>query len=202
MRDLGAELGRAVADGNQMSRAATGSFVARADASGLVDVAYSTHESPFGPLLLAASRHGLVRLAYPDERVGVVLDALAERVSPRLLHVPGRLDEARRQLDDYFEGRRTDFSLAVDLRLVSPFGRRVLTRTRAIAYGATASYREVAAGSGNPRAVRATGTALGRNPVPIVVPCHRVVRSSGDLGGYTGGLERKRKLLELEGVLG
>ena len=169
--------------------------------SGPVDVAYTTFESPLGTLLLAASPTGLVRLAY-DGPTEAALGQLARLVSARVLEDPRRLDRARRQLDGYFGGRRTSFELPLDLRLAAGFRRRVLAAATGIPYGRVCTYREVAARAGNERAVRAAGTALGANPVPIVVPCHRVVRTGAGLGGYTGGLDRKTELLRLEGALG
>lgn len=170
----------------------------RAASAGLVDVAYATVESPFGPLVAAVTPRGLVRVAYPGE--ADVLDELADLVSPRVLEAPARVSEAARQLEEYFEGRRRRFDLPVDWSLVRGFSRRVLRATARIPYGRVRTYAEVAAGAGSPRAYRAAGNALASNPVPIVVPCHRVVRSGGRLGGYTGGLERKEFLLRLEGV--
>ena len=173
-------------------------LVAAAGAAGLLDVAYRTLATPIGELLLAATPEGLVRVAFASEPVDTVLERLAAEVSPRLLHAPGRLDEAARQLEEYFAGRRRGFELAVDLRLAHGFRRAVLAALPAIGYGATASYAAVAAMAGSPRAVRAVGSACASNPVPVVVPCHRVVRSDGSLGGYAGGLDAKRALLALE----
>lgn len=175
----------------------------RAAAEGLLDVAYATVDTPVGRLIAAATPRGLARLAYEDFNGGLdqVLDELARRLSPRILEAPARLDGVRRELDEYFEGRRTSFDLPLDLGVCGPFGRRVLEAATAIPFGATRTYREVAAIAGNAAASRATGNALGANPIPIVVPCHRVLRSGGGLGGYTGGLHRKEQLLALEGVL-
>ena len=173
----------------------------QAGAVGLIDVAYAEMDSPFGTLLMATTPKGLVRLAYPEEERDGALEELAAKVSPRLLQAPERLDEVRRQLDDYFEGRRTGFDLEVDYALRRGFVRRVLRATARIPYGDVATYRVVAGRAGNAKAVRAAGNALGSNPVPIVVPCHRVVRTGGGLGGYAGGLDRKRFLLQLEGAL-
>ena len=175
-------------------------FADRAAAEGLADVAYATMDSPLGPLLAAATPRGLVRLAYDHNDFDAVLDRLAARISPRVVHAPGRLDEVRRELEGYFSGERRRFELAIDWALVGPFGRRVLEATAGIPYGDVSTYREVATRAGNPRASRATGNALGANPIPIVVPCHRVVRTGGGLGGYTGGLDTKRALLAIEGV--
>jgi methylated-DNA-[protein]-cysteine S-methyltransferase len=179
--------------------AAAARFAATAGA----DVSYAVIDSPVGRLVAAGTPRGLARLAYVDDSGGLdaVLDALAARLSPRILEAPARLDPVARELDEYFAGRRTAFDLPVDWALVAPFGRRVLRATAAIPFGATASYAEVAASAGSPRGSRAAGNALGANPVPIVVPCHRVLRSGGALGGYTGGLHRKEALLRIEGVL-
>jgi len=165
------------------------------------DVAYARVDSPFGPLLVARTERGLVRVGLPSQDAEALLEDLAERVSPRVLEAPARLDEERRQLERYFEGRLDRFRVRVDLRLGDGFRLRVLRTIAAIPYGRTASYAEVAARAGNRRAVRAAGTACGRNPVPLVVPCHRVLRSSGALGNYGGGAEMKRALLRLEGAL-
>jgi methylated-DNA-[protein]-cysteine S-methyltransferase len=177
-------------------------FAARADAEGLVDVAYASVDSPLGPLLAAATPTGLVALSYEQFRSrDEVLEQLATQLSPRLLEAPGRLDAARRELEEYFEGRRESFDLPLDWSLTHGFTRRVLRQTARIGYGDLSTYKEVATGAGSAGAVRAAGNALGSNPMPIVVPCHRVVRTGGKLGGYTGGVERKEFLLRLEGVL-
>jgi methylated-DNA-[protein]-cysteine S-methyltransferase len=167
---------------------------------GLAEIGYAPVESPFGELLLAASEQGLLRLAFPEEDADSVLERLAARVSPRIVESPARLDRIRRELDEYFEGRRREFELPLDWTLVGPFGRRVLGATAQIPYGNVLTYTEVAAEAGSPRGSRAAGNALGANPIPIVVPCHRVLRGSGALGGYAGGLPRKQFLLELEGA--
>jgi len=174
-----------------------------ATAAGLLDVAYATLDSPVGTLLLAGTPRGLVRLAYlngGDE--DAVLEQLADQVSPRILAAPRRLDEPRRELDEYFAGRRQDFELPLDWQLTRGFARRVLQATARIPFGATATYKQVATEAGNALAFRAAGNALGSNPIPIVVPCHRILHSGGGLGGYTGGLERKRVLLGVEGYSG
>jgi methylated-DNA-[protein]-cysteine S-methyltransferase len=167
------------------------------------DVAYAVVGSPAGDLVVAATGRGLVHVAYEDFRGGLdeVLDNLARRLSPRILEAPARLDEVRRELDEYFAGRRERFDVPIDWALYSDFGRRVLQATAAIPFGRTATYGEVAARAGNPKASRAAGRALGANPIPIVVPCHRVIGTSGKLTGYTGGMHRKELLLRLEGVL-
>lgn len=168
---------------------------------GLADVSYAPVDSPFGTLLLAATKRGLVRLAFPEEGVDSVLERLARKVSPRIVEAPAPLDPARRELAEYFEGRREHFELPLDWTLVGQFGRRVLRVTSQIPYGGVLSYGEVAADAGSPRGSRAAGNALGANPIPIVVPCHRVLRSGGALGGYGGGPQRKLWLLELEGAI-
>jgi methylated-DNA-[protein]-cysteine S-methyltransferase len=178
------------------------SIVDAAAAAGLLDVAYARLDSPVGTLVLASTPQGLARLAYVDEgQEEAVMDEIAARLSPRMLAAPRRLDEPRRELDQYFAGRRRAFDLTLDLSLLSDFTRRVLGATAAIPYGEVASYKEVATAAGSPRGSRAAGNALGSNPLPIVLPCHRVLHSSGGLGGYTGGLERKRTLLTIEGRL-
>jgi len=168
--------------------------------AGLLDVAYRTVDTPVGPLLLAATDAGLVRVAYAREDHERVLADLAARISPRVLRAPARLDAAARELDDYFAGRRRAFDLPLDLRLARGFRRSVLTHLPEIDYGSTASYATLAAAAGSPRAVRAVGTACATNPLPVVVPCHRVVRSDGALGQYIGGTEAKHALLVLEGA--
>jgi methylated-DNA-[protein]-cysteine S-methyltransferase len=173
----------------------------RASAEGLLDVAYTTADSPFGTLLLAQTPRGLVRVGFPDQDPEQLLADLAARVSPRVLEAPSELDEARRQLDLYFDGRLERFELPLDWRLSEGFRLRVLRGIARIPYGQTRSYTEIARGAGNERAVRAAGTACGRNPIPLVVPCHRVLRSGGALGGYGGGLPMKEALLRLEGAL-
>ena len=175
-------------------------LVDRAAGAGLLDVAYGIADSPLGPLTVIVTPRGLVRLSYPGEGIDAQLAELAERVSPRILEAPERTDEVRRQLDAYFSGDRTSFDLPIDWRLVRGFAGQVLRATARIPFGRVRSYREVAAEAGSPNAYRAAGNALGSNPIPIVVPCHRVLHAGGGLGGYTGGIERKRYLLELEGV--
>jgi methylated-DNA-[protein]-cysteine S-methyltransferase len=174
-------------------------FAAAAGAAGMLDVAYATTDSPLGPLLLASTDQGLVRIAYLDfaDR-DEVLQSLADRVSPRMLEAPRRLDEPRRELDDYFGGRRQGFDLPLDRRLMSDFMRRVLSATATIPFGSVSTYGAIAREAGSPRGSRAAGNALGSNPMPIVIPCHRVLHADGGIGGYTGGLDRKRTLLELE----
>jgi methylated-DNA-[protein]-cysteine S-methyltransferase len=174
-------------------------LAARADAEGLVDVAVARHDSPLGRLVLGATPRGLVRVGLPSEEEDAVLEELARRVSLRVMHADREpLTRAREQLDEYFAGRRRAFALPLDWRLARGFRREVLRATAAIPYGRTASYREVASRAGSPGAVRAAGTALATNPLPLVVPCHRVLRSDGALGQYRGGVEAKGRLLELE----
>jgi methylated-DNA-[protein]-cysteine S-methyltransferase len=174
---------------------------ARIAQEGLADVSYGSVDSPFGQLLLAATKRGVVRLAFPEEDVDLVLDGLAQRVSPRIVESPAPLEAARRELDEYFAGQRRSFQMALDWALIGTFGQRVLRAASAIPYGGVLSYAQVASEAGSPRGSRAAGSALGANPIPIVIPCHRVLRKGGALGGYAGGLERKRWLLELEGAL-
>ncbi|HEY2576674.1 MAG TPA: methylated-DNA--[protein]-cysteine S-methyltransferase [Streptosporangiaceae bacterium] len=177
-------------------------LAADAEAAGILDVAYRTVDSPVGVLLLAATSLGLVRVAYASEDHDRVLTQLAAKVSPRVLRAPGRLDEAARELEEYFAGRRTSFGLPLDLRLSNGFRRVVLTHLPDISYGSTASYSGVAAAAGHPNAVRAAATACSTNPLPVVVPCHRVIKSDGTLGKYAGGPAVKRALLTLEGAVG
>jgi len=185
------------------ARDAAAALAARAEEAGLVDVAYAELDSPLGTLVAAVSPKGLVRLAYEDGRRDAVLEDLAARVSPRVLEAPARLEPLRRELDEYWNGRREHFDVALDLRLTRPgFTRRILTATTQIPFGESSTYLGVAERAGSPRAVRAAGNALGSNPIPIVVPCHRVLRTGGGLGGYTGGLQRKEFLLGLEHTLG
>lgn len=174
-------------------------LVAAAQADGILDVAYRTLDTPVGRLLLAATEQGLVRVAYPVQDHDAVLQDLADRISPRVLAAPARLDAVARELDDYFAGRRHDFDLPLDWRLARNFRATVLHHLATdVAYGRTASYATLAALAGNPKAVRAVGTACATNPLPVVVPCHRIVRSDGSMGNYAGGVEAKRALLDLE----
>ena len=169
-----------------------------AERDGLLDVAYRSIDSPLGSLLLAATPAGLVRVAFEREDHDAVLASLAEIVSPRVLRAPQRTDAVARQLDEYFAGARRTFDVAVDLQLVHGFRRDVIDQLRRIAYGTTQSYAAIAAATGHPRAVRAVGSACAHNPVPVVVPCHRVVRSDGSIGQYLGGIDAKEALLALE----
>lgn len=170
----------------------------RAEEADLLDVAYRTLDTPAGNLLLAATREGLVRVAFAVQDHAAVLQDLADTLSPRVLRAPDRLDATARQLDEYFAGTRRRFELPLDRRLSKGFRRTVLDRLGDIGYGRTESYAQVAEAAGSPRAVRAVGTACATNPLPLVVPCHRVVRSDGTSGGYAGGPEAKRLLLTME----
>jgi methylated-DNA-[protein]-cysteine S-methyltransferase len=176
---------------------------ARFAATAPADVHYALVDSPVGTLVAAATPRGLATLSYEDFHGGVdaVLDSLATKLSPRMLEAPARLDDVRRELDEYFEGRRRDFDLRIDWSLASEFTRRILKATATIPFGQTSTYGKVAAQAGNPKASRAAGRALGSNPIPIVVPCHRVVGTNGQLTGYTGGLHRKIALLQMEGIV-
>jgi len=175
-------------------------LVDEAERDGVLDVSYRTIDSPVGSLLLAATREGLVRVAFDREDHDAVLAHLATEISPRILLAPHRLDGAATQLDEYFGGRRRTFDVPIDLQLAHGFRRTVLTHLRDIAYGETASYAMIAAASGSPAAVRAVGSACANNPLPLVVPCHRVVRSDGSIGQYLAGTETKQALLAMEAV--
>ncbi|MFF0572983.1 methylated-DNA--[protein]-cysteine S-methyltransferase [Streptosporangium saharense] len=169
-----------------------------AESEGLVDVAYTVVDSPVGRLLLAATPKGLVRVAYQNEDHDRVLETLASKISPRVLHAPRRLETAVREIDEYFGRLRRTFDLPLDLSLSHGFRQLVQKHLPEIGYGQTLSYRQVAELVGSPRAVRAVGTACATNPLPVVVPCHRVLRTDGSLGGYIGGLDAKTTLLNLE----
>ncbi len=198
MTDIEHELRRAAPAHDQLPDLCEPATAAR-----LLDVAYATLDSPVGRLLLATTPRGLIRLAYVDYAdEDAVLEHLATNVSPRVLAAPRKLDEPRRELDEYFAGARRRFEIPLDWRLSRGFSRRVLEATAKIPYGATATYKQMAAQAGSPRASRAAGNALGSNPIPIIVPCHRILHSGGGLGGYTGGLEKKRMLLTVEGYSG
>ncbi|HEY6608159.1 MAG TPA: methylated-DNA--[protein]-cysteine S-methyltransferase [Candidatus Limnocylindria bacterium] len=173
----------------------------RAADAGLLDVAHASFDSPLGPLTVFVTPRGLLQLSYPGEPLAAQLDEVAARISPRILAAPERTDAVRRQLDEYFSGQRRRFDVPIDWRLVRGFAGNVLRATSRIPFGSVSSYRAVATDAGSPNAYRAAGNALGSNPIPIVVPCHRVLHAGGGLGGYTGGLDRKRFLLGLEGVL-
>jgi methylated-DNA-[protein]-cysteine S-methyltransferase len=197
---LGLRLAASFSAAPDRLRALHGRLAEAASAEGLLDVAYRTLDTPIGSLLLAATDRGLVRVGLPAEDPDVVLLALAERVSPRVLHAPGRLDDAARELEEYFGGRRRAFDLRLDWRLSTGYRSTVLHHLPEIAYGHVASYAEVARMTDSPKAVRAVGSACATNPLPVVIPCHRVVRSDGGLGGYLGGVDAKRTLLALEGA--
>jgi methylated-DNA-[protein]-cysteine S-methyltransferase len=175
-----------------------GKLTDAAERDGLLDISYGTMDSPIGSLMLVATAEGLIRVVFEREDHDAVLDRLAELVSPRILQAPQRVDEPRRQLDEYFTGSRHQFDLPLDFRLAKGFRRTVLDHLPAISYGHTWSYAQVAAAAGNPRAVRAVGSACATNPLPVVVPCHRVVRSDGSFGQYVGGPEAKVTLLTME----
>ena len=172
-------------------------FAARADADGLVDVAWTDYDSPVGTLVLAATPEGLVTISYRDTEE--VIDRLAAKLSPRVVSYPRRLDGVRRQLDDYFAGHRQHFDVDLDWRLATPFQREVLSVVREVGFGEVTTYQDVARAIGRPTASRAAGGANARNPLPIVVPCHRVIGSDGSLTGYGGGVENKAYLLAMEG---
>jgi methylated-DNA-[protein]-cysteine S-methyltransferase len=190
---------RLIVDGPELDRLRT-ELARRAEADDLLDVAYRTVDSPIGTLLVATSAAGLVRIAFEREDFGAVLVALAATISPRILRSDRGTDAVARQLDEYFAGRRRRFDVPLDLQLVHGFRRRVISHLSEIAYGSTESYATVATAAGSPAAVRAVGTACAHNPIPVVVPCHRVIRSDGSLGQYLGGAETKAALLALESV--
>ena len=166
--------------------------------AGLLDVAYRTVDTPVGTLLLAATERGVARVAFAREDHDLVLADLAARISPRILQAPGRLELAVRELEEYFDGRRQTFDVALDLSLAAGFRRDVLVHLPEVRYGTTVSYTTLALRSGRPLAVRAAASACARNPLPVLLPCHRIVRSDSSLGGYIGGLEAKQALLTLE----
>jgi methylated-DNA-[protein]-cysteine S-methyltransferase len=175
--------------------------LARADGDGLVDVAYGSVDTPFGRYIVAMTERGLVRLAFSNDDEDAVLEDLSRRVSPRVLHAPARLDPVRRELDEYFDGKRRDFETTLDWSLVRGFNLKVLRATARIPYGSVSTYKDMARSAGSPAAARAAGNALHNNPIPIVVPCHRVLHSGGGMGGYGGGLDMKERLLKLEGAI-
>lgn len=187
-------------DGPPAAAALGPAIAGRALSEGLLDVAWSQIDSPVGTLTAASTPRGLVMLSFPGYPLAETLGELAERIGPRVLEAPQRFDRVRRELEEYFEGRRRQFDLELDWRLIGGFTLRVLEQTNRIPFGETRSYSEMAALAGSPRAFRAAGSALGANPIPIIIPCHRVLRTGGGIGGYGGGLPVKRTLLELEGV--
>jgi len=188
-------------DAESGSRAAAAAIPDRAAADGLLDVAIGTVASPIGELRVAVTPRGLARVAFEDENFDGVLELIALRISPRILPSPKATDAWRRELDEYFEARRTLFDLRVDRQLIHGIARDVLRQTSKIPYGEVTTYGTIAGEIGQPKAARAVGRALGSNPIPIVIPCHRVIGTSGKLTGYAGGLDRKIALLELEGVI-
>ena len=196
-------IGAAIREGSsaELDLAGAGAeLAARAADRGLIEVAYTEIDSPIGTLLAAATDEGLVQIGWQSSDHEDILERLAAAIGPRIIEAPARLERARRELGEYFEGRRREFELPLDWRLTGGFVRRVLSETAGIPFGETRTYAEMATLAGSPRAFRAAGSALGANPIPIIVPCHRVLRKGGALGGYGGGLEVKRQLLEIEGV--
>jgi methylated-DNA-[protein]-cysteine S-methyltransferase len=189
---------RRAAASSKLAAAGLGDAAARGR---LLDVAVATVGSPIGDLLIAVTPRGLARVAFDIEPRDEVLDELAERLSPRILESAAATEDWRRELDEYFDRERTRFNLRVDRRLLSPFAREVMDETARVPFGRTTTYGTVADRIGHPRAARAVGTALGSNPIPVVLPCHRVLRAGGNLGGYAGGLDRKTILLSIEGAL-
>ena len=182
--------------------AAADRFKQRVERESLAEVAYATYDSPFGTGHVATTQKGIVAIRLPGYSEDAFLEEIAAGLSPRILELPGRLEEARRELDEYFAGDRQEFELVLDWSLVRRgFYGRVLRATSKLPFGATSTYGEIAAQAGNPRAFRAAGTALGSNPIPIVVPCHRVLRAGGLIGDYGGGPEMKESLLRLEGAI-
>ena len=200
MTDLEQQL-RAAPVAELDKRGLAAALAQRAGRASLLDVAYAEIDSPIGELIVFVTPRGLLRIKYADEPIEGVLADVAARVSPRILRAPARTDEARHELEAYFGLRRRSFNLPIDWSLVHGFASRILRQTAAIPFGDVRSYGQLAAGAGSPRAARAVGNALGSNPIPIVVPCHRVLHADGGLGGYSGGLDRKRYLLALEGSL-
>jgi methylated-DNA-[protein]-cysteine S-methyltransferase len=201
--DIGARLGALAPAGPDAAAGAVADLVAaalaRADADGLVDVAWEVQDTPIGPLTLAATEAGVVKIAFGDDDAEV--DEIAATVSPRVVRLPRRLDVVRRELDEYFSGRRHDFDVPLDRRLSRGYRLEVLEELSRVRFGETVTYKDLAERTGHPKASRAVGTAMATNPIPIVVPCHRVLRSGGALGGYGGGLDTKAWLLRHEGAL-
>jgi len=204
MRDIEKMLNAAALptpEDEQLAALAARRLSARALDEGIADIGYGPVDSPFGTLTAAVTAEGLVRLAFPEEPLDEVLERLARKLSPRIVEAPQRLERVRRELDEYFSGARRDFEVPLDRVLMSAFAKKILAATAAIPYGGVSTYTEMATAAGSPRGSRAAGNALGSNPIPVIVPCHRVLRTGGNLGGYGGGLDRKRWLLELEGAL-
>jgi methylated-DNA-[protein]-cysteine S-methyltransferase len=202
MSELETRLNAALGAGGESPAGFDADLAARAAGEGLLDVAYATFDSPVGTGVVAATKRGIVRLGLPNQPADEVVSELAAGISPRVLEAPAQLDKQRRELDEYFEGKRQRFEVRLDWRLSHPgFYRRVLRATARVPFGETTTYAEVAAEAGSPAAHRAAGTALGRNPIPIIVPCHRVLQTGGSIGNYGGGPEMKRFLLTLEGAI-
>ena len=197
--DIATRLGALAPAGSDAVVDLVAQALARADADGLVDVAWAVEDTPIGPLTLAATASGVVKIAFGDDVAA--LEEIAATVSPRIVRVPRRLDAVRRELDEYFAGRRRVFDVAIDRRLSRGYRREVLEELSRVPYGRTVSYKDLAERTGHPNASRAVGTAMATNPIPIVVPCHRVLRTGGALGGYGGGLDAKVWLLRHEGAL-
>jgi len=196
--DLIRHLGRAFPDTRDHLTELHARLAAAAERDSTLDIAYRTIDSPVGPLLLAATDRGVIRVAYATEDHDAVLQSLADRISPRILAAPARLDHVAQELEEYFDGRRQRFDVPLDWRLSAGFRSTVLHHLPEIGYGHTASYAAVARLAGSPKAFRAVGSACAANPLPVIVPCHRVVRSDGGMGGYLGGAQAKRILLSLE----
>jgi methylated-DNA-[protein]-cysteine S-methyltransferase len=194
------ELGTLVSSADAAMRAVAvrERFREAAETAGAVDVAVGSMDSPVGPLFLAVTPRGVLHIGFPNADHDVTLREISAVVSPRIVGAARATDEVRRELDEYFSGRRTDFSLRLDRRLMTPFAREVLAATAKVPFGATTTYGDIASRIHRPGAARAVGAALGSNPIPIVVPCHRVVGAAGALTGYGGGLDRKIYLLQLE----
>lgn len=193
---------RGQADASGRSAELARSFAEAVAASGDAEVAFATLDTPVGRTAVASTRKGIVSVGLPNQPLDNFVERLAERISPRVVEAPGKLDEARRELSEFFDGERREFDLALDWTLMpGGFYRKVLDATARLPYGEVKTYGQIASSAGNPRAHRAAGTALGSNPLPIVVPCHRIVRSGPDPGNYGGGRELKRWLLELEGAI-
>ncbi|MBA3308624.1 MAG: methylated-DNA--[protein]-cysteine S-methyltransferase [Nocardioidaceae bacterium] len=196
--DLTDELGRALSGSAAHLHRLHDRLVAVAQAEGILDIAYRTLDTPVGALLVAATEQGLVKVAYAVQGHDRVLEELASSISPRVLQAPARLEAVAREIEEYFTGRRAAFDLPLDFRLSHGFRRDVLTHLRGVSFGTTASYATLAAAAGSPKAFRAAGSACATNPLPIVVPCHRAIRSDGTLGRYVGGTDAKKTLLTLE----
>ena len=193
-------LKKAAKAANAVEVPSTDDFLKAAQDANLVDIAYAEVESPVGTWLVAATPRGLVKLAF-THYVDEALEELAKKISPRILHAPAKLDDVRRELDEYFEGERREFEVPLDWSLVKGFNLKILRATAKIPYGSVSTYSDMARKAGSPRAARAAGNALHNNPIPIIVPCHRVLHRDGGLGGYGGGLPLKERLLTLEGAL-